>query len=146
MFASPGMLHGRVVWPQGQLRRVVTPKVVSIDESSIKDIPGVRIVRRKNFVGVVAEREWDAVRASRQLKVTWEPFAAVFPGHEGIHDSFRAATTNDIVVFNSGDADAAFNQPRSPRRVSDLSRTIRSARDDGAELRVGGRHGRTAPW
>jgi len=106
----PGMLHGRVVWPQGQFAGSVMPKVVSIDESSIKDIPGVRIVRKLNFVGVAAEREWDAVRASRQLKVTWEPFAAVLPGHEGIHDSFRKGTTNDIVVFNSGDANAAFNQ------------------------------------
>ena len=108
----PGMLHGRVVWPQGQVAGAVSPpKVVGIDESSIKDIPGVRIVRRQNFVGVVAEREWDAVRASRQLKVTWEAFPAVLPGHEGIHDSFRQATTRDIVVFNSGDANAAFNQP-----------------------------------
>jgi len=108
----PGMLHGRVVWPQGQVAGAVSPpKVVGIDESSIKDIPGVRIVRRRNFVGVVAEREWDAVRASRQLKVTWEAFPAVLPGHEGIHDSFRQATTRDIVVFNSGDANAAFNQP-----------------------------------
>jgi len=108
----PGMLHGRVVWPQGQVAGAVSPpKVVGIDESSIKDIPGVWIVRRQNFVGVVAEREWDAVRASRQLKVTWEAFPAVLPGHEGIHDSFRQATTRDIVVFNSGDANAAFNQP-----------------------------------
>jgi len=106
----PGMLHGRVVWPQGQVAGAVMPKVVSIDESSIKDIPGVRIARRQNFVGVAAEREWDAVRAARQLKVTWEPFSAVLPGHEGIHDSFRNGTTNDIVVFNSGDANAAFNQ------------------------------------
>ena len=106
----PGMLHGRVVWPQGQVAGAVMPTVVNIDESSIKDIPGVRIARRQNFVGVAAEREWDAVRAARQLKVTWEPFSAVLPGHEGIHDSFRKATTNDIVVFNSGDANAAFNQ------------------------------------
>jgi nicotinate dehydrogenase subunit B len=108
----PGMLHGRVVWPQGQVAGAVSPpKVISIDESSIKDIPGVRIVRRQNFVGVVAEREWDAVRASRQLKVTWDAFPAVFPGHEGVHDSFRKATTRDIDVFNSGDAAATFNQP-----------------------------------
>ena len=108
----PGMLHGRVVWPQGQVAGGVTlPKVVSIDEDSVKAIPGVRIVRRNNFVGVAAEREWDAIRAARQLKVTWEPFAAVFPGHDGIHDSFRAATTNDIVVFDSGNATAALAQP-----------------------------------
>lgn len=107
-----GMLHGRVVWPQGQVAGALSPpKIVSVDESSIKDIPGVRIVRRQNFVGVAAEREWDAVRASRQLKVTWEPFPAVFPGHEGVHDSFRRAKTNDLVIFNSGDANAAFSQP-----------------------------------
>ena len=68
----PGMLHGRVVWPRGQgARWISSPTVVSIDESSIKGIPGVQIVRRRNFVGVVAPREWDAVRAARQLKVTF---------------------------------------------------------------------------
>ena len=48
--------------------------------------PGVQIVRRRNFVGVVAPREWDAVRAARQLKVTWEPFAEALPGHEGLFE------------------------------------------------------------
>lgn len=113
----PGMLHGRVIWPQGQVAGAISaPKVVSIDESSIANIAGVRIVRRHNFVGVVAEREWDAVRASRQLKVTWEPFPAVLPGHEAVHDSFRAARTTDLEVFNSGDANAVFG--RSDVRVA----------------------------
>jgi CO/xanthine dehydrogenase Mo-binding subunit len=115
----PGMLHGRVVWPQGQMAGgVAVPKVVSVDEDSVKNIPGVRVVRRNNFVGVAAEREWDAVRAARQLKVTWEPFPAVFPGHAGIHDNFRASATNDIVVFNSGDATAALAQPTQGVRVA----------------------------
>jgi CO/xanthine dehydrogenase Mo-binding subunit len=106
-----GMLHGRVVWPQGQVAGGVTPpKVISIDESSIKNIPGIVIVRRQNFVAVAAEREWDAVRAARQLKVEWEPFPAVFPGHDRIHDTFRAATTNDDVVVNTGNAETAFSQ------------------------------------
>jgi CO/xanthine dehydrogenase Mo-binding subunit len=118
----PGMLHGRVVWPQGQVAGGVnTPKVVSIDEDSVKNIPGVRIVRRNNFVGVAAEREWDAVRAARQLKVTWEPFPTVFPGHDGIHDSFRAATTNDIVVFDSGNATPLLAQPQPGVRVASAS-------------------------
>ena len=30
--------------------------------------PGVQIVRRSNFVGVVAEREWDAVRAAQAVE------------------------------------------------------------------------------
>ena len=72
-----------------------------------RTFPGVRIVRRNNFVGVVAEREWDAVRAASQLKVTWQPFAAALPGHEGLFDSFRSAKTNDLVDTDTGDVDAA---------------------------------------
>jgi CO/xanthine dehydrogenase Mo-binding subunit len=118
----PGMLHGRVVWPQGQMAGGVTPpKVVSVDEQSIRHIPGVRIIRRNNFIGVVAEHEWDAVRASRQLKVTWEPFPAVFPGHEGIHDNFRAAQTNDLVIVNEGDAAGVLTQPPAGVRVASAS-------------------------
>jgi nicotinate dehydrogenase subunit B len=106
----PGMLHGRVVWPRGQgAYGASNPKVISIDEQSIQDIPGARIVRTGNFVGVAAEREWDAVRAARQLKVTWDAFAPL-PGSEGVHDSFRAAKTKDLVVVDTGDVTAGLKQ------------------------------------
>ena len=68
----PGMLHGRVVRPRGQRAYGVGAKVASIDETSIRDITGARVLRRGDFIGVVAENEWDAVRAAGQLKVTWE--------------------------------------------------------------------------
>jgi nicotinate dehydrogenase subunit B len=107
----PGMLHGRVVWPRGQgAHSISNPTVVSIDESSIKDIPGVQIVRRRNFVGVVAEREWDAVRAARQLKVTWEPFASALPGHERLFDAFKSARTNDLTDTDAGDVNGALSR------------------------------------
>ena len=107
----PGMLHGRVVWPRGQgAHGISNPTVRSIDESSIADIPGVQIVRRNNFVGVVAEREWDAVRAASQLKVTWQPFAAALPGHEALFDRFRSAQTNDVVDTDTGDVDDALTR------------------------------------
>jgi nicotinate dehydrogenase subunit B len=106
-----GMLHGRVVWPRGQGAAGIShPTVISIDETSVKDIPGVRIVRRRNFVGVVAEHEWDAVRAARQLKVTWEPFASDLPGHERVFDSFKSAKTNDLIDTNTGEVDAALSR------------------------------------
>lgn len=104
----PRMLHGRVVWPRGQgAHGISNPTVASIDESSIADVPGARIVRRNNFVGVVAEREWDAVRAASQLRVTWQPFAAQLPGHDGLFDSFRSASTNDLVDTDIGNVDDA---------------------------------------
>ncbi len=61
----PNMLHGRVVLPRGQRAYGAGAKPLSVDESSIKDIPGARVVRKGDFVGVVAEREWDAIKAAR---------------------------------------------------------------------------------
>lgn len=63
----PDMLHGRPVRPH---TAVAEPS--SVDESSIAHIPGVvKIVREGSFVGVVAETEWAAIQAARDLKVTW---------------------------------------------------------------------------
>src|SRR5579864_8047550 len=55
----PGMLHGRVVRPAG-----VGAKLMSVDDSAAKKILGyVQTVIKGNFVGVVAENEWAALRA-----------------------------------------------------------------------------------
>src|SRR5882672_12043476 len=62
----PGMLHGRMIRPP-----VAGATPVSVDESSVRDIPGVRIVRKNDFIGLVAEKEWDAIRAAEALKVQW---------------------------------------------------------------------------
>ena len=69
-FRLPGMLHGRVVRPSG-----IGATLQGIDEDSVDDIPGlIRVVRIGNFVGVIAETEWGAIRASRRLKVNWSPW------------------------------------------------------------------------
>ena len=104
----PGMLHGRVVRPRGQRAYGDGAKPVHIDESSIKDIPA-RIVRKGDFVGVVAEREWDAVKAAQQLKVTWRE-STLLPGNAGLFDHMRAAKTTDTVIADWGDAAKAFTQ------------------------------------
>jgi len=63
----PGMLHGRVVRPP-----VINTEPVTIDQDSIKSIPGVvMIMREGKFVGVIAKTEWAAIKAARALKVTW---------------------------------------------------------------------------
>ena len=63
----PGMLHGRVVRPRGQAALIQSATVLSLDKSSVAHIPGVQIVQKGNFVGVVAPREWDAIQAASQL-------------------------------------------------------------------------------
>jgi hypothetical protein len=47
---------------------------------SIADIPGAEVVWIKNLLAVVAPKEWNAVRASEKLKVTWSDSAPHFPG------------------------------------------------------------------
>jgi nicotinate dehydrogenase subunit B len=97
----PGMLHGRVVRPRGQRMYGAGAKIVSVEEASIRAIPGARVVRKGDFLGVVAENEWDAVRAAQQLKVTWETPPAL-PGNAALHDHMRAAKTEDSIVLERG--------------------------------------------
>jgi nicotinate dehydrogenase subunit B len=103
----PGMLHGRIVRPRGQRGYGAGAKVVAIDEASIRDIPTARVLRQGDFLGVVAENEWDAVRAAKQLKVAWES-KDTLPGNAGIHEQMRAARTTDRIVLERGDVAGAF--------------------------------------
>jgi CO/xanthine dehydrogenase Mo-binding subunit len=72
----PGMVHARNVKPP-----VAGAKLVSIDESSVRSIPGfLKVVSKGNYVAVVCEREEQAIQAARQLKAEWsKPAAAPFP-------------------------------------------------------------------
>ena len=74
--------------------------------SSIAHIPGARVLRKGDFVGVVADREWDAVRAAQQLKITWD-VPATLPGSDGVYDAMRAGKTTDRVVLQKGDVESA---------------------------------------
>ena len=100
----PGMLHGRMIRPP-----VAGAVPVAVDESSVKNIPGVKVVRQKDFIGLVAPKEWDAVRAARQLKVTWSEVKPPFPDQKDIYNHIRNGKSmkrdEDVKV---GDVDAAF--------------------------------------
>ena len=76
----PDMLHGRVVRPRGQRAYGDGAKPLAVDESSIAGIPGARLVRKGDFVGVVAREEWDAVKAAAALEVTWRE-SSTLPGN-----------------------------------------------------------------
>lgn len=105
----PGMLHGRVVRPRGQGVYGQVAPVLSIDAASIDDIPGVRIVRKGNFVGVVADKEWHAVKAAAQLKVSWGS-AGKLPGNARLYQAMRAAKTTDSVILTTGEVGPAFDR------------------------------------
>jgi nicotinate dehydrogenase subunit B len=100
----PGMLHGRIVRPRGQGPYSVADKVVSIDESSIRNIKGVRIVRRGDFIGVVSANEQDAIQAATQLKVTWSQ-SKTMPGNGNLWKHFREVKTADRFARDIGSID-----------------------------------------
>lgn len=96
----PGMLHGAVVRPPA-----VGATLASVDESSVRAMPGVvAVVVKKNFVGVVAEKPWQAIQAAGKLKARWTPGAGL-PGHEGFYDYLRKQPSRDAYVVNSGDVE-----------------------------------------
>jgi nicotinate dehydrogenase subunit B len=82
-FAVPNMLHARVIRPGA-----VGAKLVSVDEASIKDIPGAKVVRVKDLLAVVADDEWNAVRASRALRAQWSEGTGL-PSQSGLVESLR---------------------------------------------------------
>ena len=108
----PGMLHARVVRPRGQgaYGDGTAPKVLSVDAGSIRQIPDVKVVQKGNFVAVVAPREYDAIQAAAQLKVTWAPMPAI-PGVGGLWGQMRsqdAAGKTTLVPYNNlGNVDSA---------------------------------------
>lgn len=115
----PGMLHGRVILPRGQGAFSAGARVKDYDEASIRDIPGARVVRKGGFIGVVAEREWDAVKAAAQLKVTWEDRPDL-PGNENLFVRMRSEKTTDTMIVNAGDVDRGMSSAAHTRSASYL--------------------------
>ncbi len=105
-FAVEGMLHGRSIYPPRPGARLV-----SVDEASIADIPGVKVVRIKDYLGVVAEREWHAEKAARQLKAQWDGGGLVTTSAQA--QAYLRETgprDTDEVAEKTGDFDAAWPQ------------------------------------
>jgi CO/xanthine dehydrogenase Mo-binding subunit len=82
----PRMLHARVIRPP-----TAGGTIAAVEERSIQAIRGARVIRDREFLAVVAEHEWDAVRAARALKVEWTAPAEPFPAMEALHEHIRGA-------------------------------------------------------
>jgi nicotinate dehydrogenase subunit B len=102
-FRVPGMLHGRVVRPPA-----IGAGLVSVDPSSVMDIPGiVKVVQDGNFLGVVAQSEWSAVRAAREIKTVWSK-SETLPDEKRLWEHVRATkVVKDDVTSDIGDTAAA---------------------------------------
>ena len=105
-FRVPGMLHGRVVRPPA-----IGATLESVDEASIKNVAGVvKVVRQGNFLGVVAESEWGAIKAAQRLKASWSK-SQMLPDAAKLWDEVRATkVVKDEVTSNVGNAAEAVSQ------------------------------------
>jgi nicotinate dehydrogenase subunit B len=101
----PGMVHGRMIRPA-----VAGAVPVKVDESSIKDIPGAQVVHQNGFLGVVAPKEWDAIKAAEKLKVEWSKVEPPFPNQNALYDHIRKASVRKSAVEGktAGNVDEAF--------------------------------------
>jgi nicotinate dehydrogenase subunit B len=98
----PGMLHARVVRPAS-----LGAELLAVDEASVGAIKGVRIVRKGNFLAVVAKNEWSAVKAARQLKVAWSDWAGL-PDQANMYEALRQLKIADrVVMADTGNVDTA---------------------------------------
>jgi nicotinate dehydrogenase subunit B len=104
-FKLPDMLHGRVVRPSG-----FGATLVSYDESSVGNIPGiVKVVRINNFLGVVAKSEWSAIKAAQQLAVTWSKWEGL-PEQSRIWEHVRSTpVVRDDATSRIGDSHVALD-------------------------------------
>jgi CO/xanthine dehydrogenase Mo-binding subunit len=105
-FRVPGMLHGRVVRPPA-----FGATLENVDETSIKDVAGVvKVVRQGNFLGVVAESEWGAIKAAEKLKASWSK-SQTLPDAAKLWDEVRASkVVKDEVTSNVGNSAEAIGQ------------------------------------
>ena len=101
----PGMVHGRMIRPA-----IAGAVPVKVDDSSIKDIPSAKAVWNQGFLGVVADSEWDAIKASQQLKVEWSDAKPPFPDRAALYDHIRktASRRREVEGKQAGNVDDAF--------------------------------------
>jgi CO/xanthine dehydrogenase Mo-binding subunit len=108
----PGMLHGRVVRPPYTGADSSAPLgsgLLSVDRASISHLPGiVKLVVINDFIGIVAEREEQAIDAMRQLKTVWRPWSGLPDlSGDGLHAALVANPKTDRVLRDDAGIDAA---------------------------------------
>ena len=93
----PGMVHGRIVRPPRP-----GSKLDSVDVAAVQAMPGVvAVVRDGSFLGVVAEREEQAIKARQALieSAKWT-LGPELPDPAKIYDVLLALPAEDTVISN----------------------------------------------
>ncbi len=112
----PGMLHGRVVRPPyagHDCGEFIGKMLIDVDRSSVEAMPGVRgVVVIGDFVGVVAEREEQAIRAPRALRVRWRPMPTL-PSLDNPAKAISNAPAKRRLLLEEGDVASVQGKPNT---------------------------------
>lgn len=117
-FRLPGMMHARVIRPVA-----MGAQLISVHDAAARKIPGfVAMVRRNNFLAVVARDEWAAIRAARAVTANWSEWEGL-PEQGRLWDHVRATpVVRRDVTQNVGAAeDALKNTPRTLQATYDFA-------------------------
>lgn len=109
----PGMRHGRVIRPPHPGRDAgdfIGRCLIDVDRDSVAHLPGnVQVVAQGDFIGVVADREEQAIAAMRALKVRWKPVPPA-PQLDDLAAAIRANPSKARPLIEDGDVDAVCAQ------------------------------------
>lgn len=107
----PGMRHGRVVRPPYPGRDggdFIGRCLIAVDRNCVAHLPGnVQVVVEGDFVGVVADREEQAIAAMRALRVQWRTVPPA-PELDDLASALRANPSQHRALVDLGDVDEAF--------------------------------------
>ncbi|MFV0243605.1 MAG: molybdopterin cofactor-binding domain-containing protein [Qingshengfaniella sp.] len=108
-----GMLHGHVIRPPYNGRDsgpFIGTSLIDWDEAAVRDLPGfVAVVRRGDFLAVVAERADQAQTIAERLPVRWQAFP-VAPDLSDLRYAIRNQPATPRVVDETGDFAQAITQ------------------------------------
>lgn len=121
----PRMVHARVArppWHRGELVSLGSPGVEGAD-----------VVRDGNFVAVVSESEFTAIKGAQHLAETsdWAPMGELPPPAEDLVEFMKRSRTEDEIIAEP--VDAAFD----PSLVAEYSRPFLSHASTGPSCAVG---------
>ncbi len=107
----PGMLHARVIRAD-----LYDARIDEVDISEARKVRGfVQVVRKRDFLAVVARSEWAAIKAAQAVRVYWKP-GVQLPDQGSVFDYWRRLPiAKEEVTQTAGNAPAALQA--SARRV-----------------------------
>jgi CO/xanthine dehydrogenase Mo-binding subunit len=106
-FKLPRMIHARVVRP-----KAMKAALQSYDDRKCKKVPGyIGVVRKGNFLAVLAKGVWGAVESSRLIETTWSDWAGL-PDQSKLLEWIRSVKVNKTEEFQKvGNVADAFAAP-----------------------------------